>query len=96
MPENVNIISINTVASTKTELAQSMIDETGIQFETLVDNDALKEAFIQYCDAHPTTVFVDSQGNIVRNIHTGLPGEDVVVGYSTLIDQALAMIGKGV
>ena len=95
LPENVNIISICTDASTETELAQSMIDETGIQFETLVDNDALEEAFIQYCDALPTTVFVDSQGNIIGTPQTGLPGEDVVAGYSALIDQALAMIGKG-
>ena len=95
LPENVNSISICTDASTETELAQSMIDDSGIKYETLIGNDELEEKLTQYCDAMPVTVFVDSNGNIVGDAQTGLPGEDVVKGYSELIDQALNEIGKG-
>ena len=95
LPKNVNIISICTDASTEADLAQSMIDEAGVQFETLVDNKELKKNFTQYCSALPVTVFVDSKGNVVGNVQVGLPGEDVVKGYSELIDQALNEIGKG-
>lgn len=94
LPKNVNIISICTDASTETELAQTMIDETGIKFETLKNNENLEKNFISHIEALPTTVFVDSKGNIIGNAQTGLPGEDVVAGYQALIDNALKMIGK--
>jgi thiol-disulfide isomerase/thioredoxin len=93
-PDNVNIISICTDASTETELAQSMIDENGVEFETIIDNKELEDSFYKYCEAFPTTVFVDSKGNIIGDVQVGLPGKDVVAGYSSLIDNALKLIGK--
>ena len=94
LPENVNIISICTDASTETELAQSMIDESGIKYDVIIDNSELEDSFYKYFSAYPTTVFVDKDGNIIGEPQTGLPGEDVVEGYRTLIENALEQIGK--
>lgn len=94
LPENVNIISICTDASEEKELVQKMIEEMGIRFETIIDSEDLKEKFYKYAEAMPTTVFVDKFGNVIGDVQTGLPGEDVVAGYTKLLEDALEIIGK--
>ncbi|NCB30051.1 MAG: TlpA family protein disulfide reductase [Clostridia bacterium] len=94
LPENVNLVSICSDASSETELAQKMIDDLGLTFTTLMDSDSLNENFISHCSAFPTTVFVDSEGNLVGQIFVGVPNGDVVVEYSALIDTALQSVAE--
>jgi thiol-disulfide isomerase/thioredoxin len=89
LPENINLISICSDAASETELAQKMIDELGIEFTTLMDSESLLEGFIDYCSAYPTTVFVDSQGNIVGELVVGVPNGNVIAMYSAMMDVAL-------
>jgi thiol-disulfide isomerase/thioredoxin len=89
LPENVNMISICSDASSETELAQQMIDELGLEFTTLMDSESLLEGFISYCSSYPTTVFVDSEGNPVGQLMVGVPKGDVKAAYAALIDFAL-------
>lgn len=92
LPENVNIISICGDASDEKELAQQILDKNEITFQTLVDNDTLKESLLKYVNGFPTTIFVDKNGKIVGDIQMGAPGENIVQGYQQLIDNRLAEV----
>lgn len=94
LPENVNIISICTDGHSEKELAKSILDDAGVKFQTIIGNENLEDTFYKYIDALPTTAFVDASGNIVGEVQVGVPGENVVDGYTNLINNALKLIGK--
>ena len=96
LPENVNIVSICTDAKDEGELAREIIEKSNCKFTTIVGNDSLDESIINQVNGLPTTVFVDSNGNIVGENQTGAPGAtgEIADAYMKIISERLESIGK--
>lgn len=73
LPENVNFISICADAAYNIELAEEILKKKGATFETLIGNSSLDNAILQYITGTPTTVFTDSEGNLVGSPIIGAP-----------------------
>lgn len=94
LPENMNMISICCNGDTEGELAGEILNKNGCKFSTLIPDEKLQESLIKYIDAYPTTVFVDSEGNIIGDKITGAPAqnkEDVAEAYLDLMNARLEM-----
>lgn len=94
LPDNVNMITICADANEEKALAQRILDDNGATFTTLVGNESLQKALLQYVSGYPTTVFVDGSGQVVGDIQQGAPGRDVLAGYQSLIDARLSLVGN--
>lgn len=95
LPENVNMVSICADAKENKELAFNILNKNKCEFETLMPDENLEKSLIKYIDAYPTTVFVDSEGNIVGDIITGAPTgqkEEFTNMYLNLINDRLGLI----
>lgn len=71
MPEGTNFISICADARLNKDVAQKIIDESGVTFPTLMDSDVLNDNFINMISVVPTTVFVDKNGKLVGDPKIG-------------------------
>lgn len=96
LPENVNIVSICTDAEDDGELAKEILEKSNCKFTTIVGNDSLDESILKQIDGLPTTVFVDSNGNIVGENQIGAPGDSgkIADAYMKIINERLESIGK--
>ncbi|WP_049753781.1 TlpA family protein disulfide reductase [Alkaliphilus oremlandii] len=97
LPENMNMISICSNAGTEAELAKEILDKKGCKFPTLIPDEKLEESLLDYLDAYPTTVFVDSKGNIIGEEQIGAPSqnkEDVTDAYLNLMNEILERFSK--
>ena len=94
LPENMNMISICPNADTETELAKEILSKNGCKFPTLIPDEKLQESLIDYVDAYPTTVFIDSEGNIIGDAQIGAPSqnkEGIADAYLELMNKRLEM-----
>lgn len=73
LPENVNFISICVDAAYDMKLAEEILRKKGASFETLIGNSSLNKAILQHITGTPTTVFADSEGNLVGSAMIGAP-----------------------
>ncbi len=96
LPENVNTITICGDASDEPELTKEILDSVNAKFITLEGNKDLEKCLLDSVTAFPTTIFVDSKGNLVGTPQVGAPGgeDEIVEGYTKLINKALSKIGK--
>lgn len=96
LPENVNLISVCGDALEEKELAGQIIQEYGISFMVLYANDELNDCLMQHVSAFPTTIFVDSAGNVIGDAHLGIPSGDgdAADAYMELINSCLESLGK--
>jgi thiol-disulfide isomerase/thioredoxin len=96
LPENVNMITICGDAAEETELAKEIVASANAKFTTLQGNEALERCLLDAVSGFPTTIFVDSEGNVVGAPQVGAPGVsgEIVEGYTALIQDALASVGK--
>lgn len=96
LPENVNVISICTDARDESELANEILEASNCKFTTVVNNETLDVAVLDKITALPTTIFVDSNGNIVGDSQVGAPAAEgeIADAYLELINERLALIGK--
>lgn len=71
--QGVNIIGVVADATNtdKIELANKIIQGSGVTFDNIVADDMLQNGLLQNVDAFPTTIFVDSDGNIVGKTIVG-------------------------
>ncbi|MEG0392616.1 MAG: TlpA disulfide reductase family protein, partial [Anaerovoracaceae bacterium] len=96
LPKNVNLISICTDAEEERELATEILEKSNSKFTTLIGNDALDKSLLKQIDSLPTTVFVDSKGNVVGEVQVGPPGAsgEITDAYMKIINEKLTSIGK--
>lgn len=96
LPENVNMITICGDAADEPELTKEILTSANAEFTTLEGNAELEECLLNSVTGFPTTIFVDSKGNIVGIPQVGAPGGEgeIVEGYMNLINDALSKIGK--
>lgn len=96
LPKNVNLISICSDYQGNETTASRIIADIKGEFEVLAPNAELTASLLNHLRAVPTTVFVDSKGNIVGDFQIGAPRNAATVAdsYLALIDNALSKIGK--
>ena len=94
LPENVNLITICDDATTETELAYSILQQTGAtNFQTLMGTQEIYDQFLYQVYAFPTTYFLDSQGNPVGEPIVGVPDlQDAAGAYYGVTMEVLAML----
>lgn len=94
LPENVNLISICDDASVETELAYSILQQTGAtNFQTLIGTQEIYDQFVYQTDVIPATFFLDSEGNPVGEPLMGVPDpQDAAATYYGVIQEVLAML----
>ena len=94
LPENVNLITICDDATTETELAYTILQQTGAtNFQTLMGTQEIYDQFLYQVYAFPTTYFLDSQGNPVGEPIVGVPDlEDAAGAYYGVTMEVLAML----
>ncbi|MBF8983714.1 TlpA family protein disulfide reductase [Lutibacter sp. B2] len=65
--ENVNIIGIvsDTPDDENEPLAKQILDKKGVKYDNIIADEKLKEGILKDVTGVPTTIFVDSKGNIV-------------------------------
>ncbi len=73
LPEGANFISVATDGATEGELALEILNSENAMFPTLIDNDEILENISRYVQAIPTTIFVDSDGNLIGEPIVGVP-----------------------
>jgi thiol-disulfide isomerase/thioredoxin len=97
LPDNVNFITICGDANEEPELSRKIIERLECTFKTLVPDEKLQESLLNEVQAFPTTIFVDSKGNIVGDPQMGAPSADgeVADAYLQLINDRLSMVVDG-
>ncbi len=89
-----NIITLCDDAAEAKNTAAAILKKAGAEFTTLVGNAQLATQVVDYVSGFPTTIFVDSNGEVVGKEQIGAPRGDVKTAYQKLIDSALKQIGK--
>ena len=90
LPENANIIGLCVDGEENGELAAAIAEKTGVKFTQLVMNEQLLELVGQYTLYTPTTIFVDSQGNLIGEVLIGArSGVDLTEYYLENINALL-------
>ncbi len=95
LPADTNLISICTDALDEPELAQRIVDETGVKFPVVVVENQLDMGFLMAVTGYPTTLFVDSEGNLVGDPIVGVPSLDNAAdAYRQAIEERLRLLGE--
>ena len=93
LPENVRFITFCLDAETEQNAMESILNDAGFTGVTLVSGSGDLEKLMMQTMYVPTTVFVDDQGNMVRQELIGSP-ENVAETYGAAINEALTNMGK--
>lgn len=93
LPANVNMVSLCVDGKEELELAKNIIKQQSCSFTTLIPDEKLKESLLGDISGYPTTVFIDSQGNLVGKPQVGAPtsGKGIADGYLALIKERLKL-----
>lgn len=73
------------------ELAQRIVERTGVTFPTLIPDTQLMDGLLQGMLGYPTTFFVDSQGNLVGD---PVLGSNSAENWMQLIQERLAEVNE--
>lgn len=96
LPEGVNLIGICLDGDFNAEVAKQIMDESGVTFPVLLNSDSLTQSLTGYVSSLPTTVFVDSKGELVGQGIAGVPAlgseQDVADAYLELINERLGSV----
>ena len=94
LPEGVNLLGICIDGEKDPAAVEAVVLETGIQYPNIVPNAELDENFLSQLQYVPTTVFVDSQGNLVGEFMINAPTSNVADTYLAAIEERLALLSK--
>ena len=65
LPKNVNLITICTDGEEANKDCLKILKDSGVTFTTLAGTKKMEDSLLSAVTAYPTTVFVDSEGNLV-------------------------------
>lgn len=91
---NVNMISICEDLGEKTELAKKILAENKCTFTSIQPDGALRKGLLNNLQYFPTTIFVDSEGNIIGEALAGAPAGDVAEFYMQNLKERLSLVKK--
>ncbi len=92
LPVNVNVLTICDDGASETDLAIQILTENGCNFDAIMNNTEIYENYVkENITGFPTTIFVDSQGNVFGEMLVGAP-EDATTYYLTYAEEAMAML----
>lgn len=92
LPESMNLITICSDASTQEELANTILEDAGAEFHTIISNDETNNKILSRISAFPTSIFVDSKGEIIHAVE-GVPNTDDVANvYLILMEEIQAFL----
>ncbi len=96
LPENINMFSVCIDYDADPEFAEDVLAQSNVNFATLKVSDSLFDSVLTKAQALPTTIFVDSEGNIVGEVILGAPAvetdEKVVEHYMKYVDEKLGEV----
>lgn len=94
LPANTNLITICNDASSEMDLAKEILADCNAEFLTLQGSDDITEGIVKYVPGFPSTIFVDSEGNLVGNYQGGLPATDgqIADAYLAMINDNLKLV----
>ena len=93
LPENVQFITVCLDAGIDMEHAQELLTEAGFEGVTLVSGDGDLAELCGNLMYTPTTLFADSQGNLVGDAVIGVQ-KDLSGTYTAAVNRVLAASGK--
>ncbi|MEJ8555249.1 TlpA family protein disulfide reductase [Tepidibacter sp. Z1-5] len=99
LPENVNLVGIcidTRDDKNEVKLARKIMRNSRAEFDVIIPNEELEKKFLSLVDALPTTIFVDSQGNIVGEVIVGAGSDKdkLIKHYKEEIDKRLELLNK--
>ena len=68
---------------------QDIIDTTGVTYPQIIASEELQTNFLQNVQSVPTTVFVNSKGQLIGKPYIGMRDED---GWASIIEQSLELV----
>lgn len=75
--KGLNIIGVTEDATGNEDLVQKIVDTHGVTYTILYPDDQFYDDFVSICFSFPTSLLVDSEGNVLR-IFEGDPGFDAL------------------
>lgn len=98
LPQNVNFFGICTDAGDDEDtlaLAKEIASKNKVTYDILIPDENLQKGVLANIDFYPTTIFLDSKGNLVGDPIKGVPNaEDVADAYLVHVHNALDKLGK--
>ena len=96
LPEGVNLVGICLDGDFNKQVAESILSESGVTFPVLLDSESLGQSLTGYVSSLPTTIFVNSKGELVGQGIAGVPtrggDQDVADAYMELINERLESV----
>lgn len=89
--QGVNIIGIVSDTPDEEALAKEILIKTGVKYQNIIPDETIKNNILSHISAVPTTIFVDSEGNIIGDLFVGDRGKEV---YLNEIENRLESISK--
>lgn len=94
LPENVQFITVCVDGGIVPEGAKSILQEAGYEGITLINGDGDFKTLLDEIQAIPTTIFVDSQGNLAGDVIIGGGYENLSEVFLKAVNTALKEGGK--
>ncbi len=86
MDDNTNLISICYDGNSAGDTAKQILEANGVTFDTLLPNGDIESNIFGTIQYFPTTIFIDSNGNIIGEYLEGAPSYDAVNTYNSIIE----------
>lgn len=93
LPERVLQLGLCIDGATQAEAAKQIVESAGGTYDNLLPSESF-EKLLSKVVYIPTTVFLNSKGELVGEMEVGVPQGDVVEGYLSLINSRLEQLGK--
>lgn len=92
VPNNVNVIGLCTDYIGNEDYAKKLLSDSGAEYTNIILSPEIQKSLTKNIQYVPTTVFLDSKGNIIGRVKVGAPAGDVKEAYLKLINEALEAI----
>ena len=86
--KNVNVVGIAQDSGSDFDAVKEVLDKNNVTYHNIIPEGDV-EGFVMSLQAFPTTVFIDSNGNIVG----GIQGARDLEGFTKIVDEILAKQG---
>ena len=86
--KNVNVVGIAQDSGSDLDAVKEVLDKNNVTYHNIIPEGDV-EGFVMSLQAFPTTVFIDSNGNIVG----GIQGARDLEGFTKIVDEILAKQG---